>query len=482
MAVSRFALTLAVAAFPSLAAAHSFGRIYNLPVPFWMYAYGAAAALLLSFLIAGFFASAPESATGPVSRDISRSRFVSALRFLRIVPLLRAIGLLCLVLCLLTGFFGTRDSYRNFNMTFFWVVFVLAFAYLTALVGDLYAAINPWRTLSELIGRVWRGFVRGRLRYPPWLSYWPALALFMGFIWVELFAFVRPFTLSYWLALYTGINLVGVWLFGVEAWFRHGEFFGVFLRLLAKMAPFDYEPGRGLRLRWPFAGLVETRLQSWSLLLFVLFMLSSTAFDGLRATVAWYRIFWGDATGLLTQYLGQNPLFLFVKLRPWYMAYETAWLLLSPFLYLGVYLLFIAWSRRLGGGRHSLRELAFAFGHSLLPIALVYHVTHYYTLILTQGVKIVSLLSDPFGWGWNLFGTAGLFRAPFLPDLSWIWHTQVGLILFGHIVSVWIAHVEAMRLFPTRRDALWSQIPMLLLMVVFTTFGLWILSQPIQGL
>jgi hypothetical protein len=115
-----------------------------------------------------------------------------------------------------------------------------------------------------------------------------------------------------------------------------------------------------------------------------------------------------------------------------------------------------------------------------LPIALVYHVTHYYTLILTQGVKIVSLLSDPFGWGWNLFGTAGLLRAPILPDLGSIWHTQVGLILFGHIVSVWIAHLEALRLFPTRRAAMWSQLPMLLLMVIFTTFGLWILSQPLQ--
>src|SRR3546814_8283871 len=63
--------------------------------------------------------------------------------------------------------------------------------------------------------------------------------------------------------------------------------------------------------------------------------------------------------------------------------------------------------------------------------------------MFTQGVKIISLLSDPFGWGWNLFGTAGLLRAPILPSMSMVWHTQVGLILFGHIVSVYIAHVEA---------------------------------------
>ncbi len=479
--MTRLLWLVAASMFPSVAAAHSFGRMYNLPVPFWMYAYGAAAALLLSFVVIGYFAGAPQtSPRAPSSRDISQAGWVRVLRRLRLIPILRGLGLLCLLLCLLTGIFGTRDAYRNFNMTFFWIMFVLGFAYLTALIGNLYAAINPWRVLAEGIGRFWRGYLQGRFSYPAWLSYWPALGLFMAFIWIELFAYTRPYSLSLWLAGYTAVNLVGVWLFGVGAWFRYGEFFSVFLRLTAKMAPFDYRPGQGLRLRWPFAGLLESRAESWSLLLFVLFMLSSTAFDGLRATVPWYRLFWGDATGLLTEWLGKSPLYAFVQLRPWYLAYETLWLLLSPFLYLAIYLLFVALAKWLGGSRHSLRELALAFGYSLLPIALVYHVTHYYTLILTQGVKIVSLLSDPFGWGWNLFGTAGLLRAPILPDLGSIWHTQVGLILFGHIVSVWIAHLEALRLFPTRRAAMWSQLPMLLLMVIFTTFGLWILSQPLQ--
>ncbi len=471
----------AAAACPSTAVAHSFGRVYSLPMPFWMYAYGAAAALLVSFLIVGYFGSAPAARRARAAPDVLSAPGLRPLvRRLYLRQGLRALGLLCLALCLLSGYFGTRDPYRNFNMTFFWVVFVLGFAYLTAIIGDLYALMNPWRTLAELVGRVWRGFLRGRLRYPARLAYWPALVLYMGFIWVELFGFTRPLSLAQWLSAYSGVNLFGVWLFGAEAWFRHGEFFGVFLRLLAHMAPLDYRPGRGLRLRAPFSGLLETRAEHVSLLVFVLFMLSSTAFDGLRATVPWYRLFWGDATGLLTAWLGRPPIHAYVQLRPWYLAYETLCLLLSPFVYLAVYLLFVALARRLGGGRHSLRELALGFAFSLLPIALVYHVTHYYTLLLTQGVKIVSLLSDPLGRGWNLFGTAGLYRAPFLPDPGTVWHTQVGLILFGHIVSVWLAHLEALRLFPTRRQALLSQVPMLVLMVAFTTAGLWILAQPIQ--
>lgn len=52
------------------------------------------------------------------------------------------------------------------------------------------------------------------------------------------------------------------------------------------------------------------------------------------------------------------------------------------------------------------------------------------------------------------------------------------LIVAGHVASVWIAHVEALRLFGSVRLALRSQLPLLLLMVAFTVSGLWILAQP----
>jgi hypothetical protein len=62
-----------------------------------------------------------------------------------------------------------------------------------------------------------------------------------------------------------------------------------------------------------------------------------------------------------------------------------------------------------------------------------------------------------------------------------VWHTQVALILAGHIVSVYLAHVEALKVFPNPRHAVLSQLPMLVLMVLLTTVGLWILSLPIDA-
>ncbi len=168
-------------------------------------------------------------------------------------------------------------------------------------------------------------------------------------------------------------------------------------------------------------------------------------------------------------------------LTPWtiYVGYQTLALVLSPFLYLAMYLTCIGLAKAVTRSSIPMRELALRFALTLLPIALVYNVTHYYTLILTQGVQIVRLVSDPFGFGWNLFGSAHWLAAPIILDAGVVWHTQVGLILFGHIVSVYLAHLEALRAFPTRRQATLSQLPMLLLMMGFTTIGLWILSQPL---
>ncbi len=480
----RGALALAALMLPATATAHGFGRLYNLPVPFWLYAWAAGAALLLSFVVAAYFATAAIPEPERRVRKVQSGVGMGSLQ--RLLPALKLLSVGMLLLSIATGWWGNRDPYRNFSMTFFWVVFLLAFTYFTAVFGNLYAAINPWRVLTDALGRLWRGYAGGRLRYPERLGMWPALALYMALIWFELFGHGKPFPLASMLFGYSLLNLFGVWLVGSAAWFRHCELFSVYLRLIGLMAPLRWQrgdPDRAIRLhgRAPFAGLMEQRPQRLSSVIFALAMLSTTAFDGLRATQWWVGLFWRDPSGIVTALAGKAPILAYPVLRPWYIAWETFWLLASPFIYLGVYLLCIALAKLLTRSTRSVRELALDFGYTLLPIALVYHMTHYATLALTQGLKIISLLSDPFGWGWNLFGTASLLRAPILPSMGLVWHCQVGLILFGHIVSVYVAHRIALRIWPQRGKALLSQLPMLILMIAFTVSGLWILAQPLTA-
>jgi hypothetical protein len=482
----RVALPLAAALGTGLASeaavAHSFGTVYNLPVPFWMYAYGASAALIASFVIVAYLAGAARTARAGGAVQVHLRRDIGHLSAWGLAAL-RSIALFLLVLCIVAGFIGSRNLYANINMTLFWVVFVLGFFYATAFIGDVYELINPWRTLCALIERLDSTAFRARVAYPKGLAYYPALVLYVTFIWIELFAHTQPLSLAVVLFIYTLINLAGAAAFGKDTWLRYGELFAVMFRLAGKMAPVEYVAAPGareryaVRLRKPFAALLTEPAEHWSLLLFVLFMLSSTAYDGIHETLPWVTIFWKDLYPPLAALLAQP----YVVIVDFYYYWQWAMLIVSPFIYLAIYALFIWLTKVAAASKLSVRTLGLRFAQSLVPIAFVYNVTHYYTLLASQGINIVTLISDPFGFGWNLFGTAKLLSGPLVLDAGTVWHTQVGLILLGHITGVYLAHVEALAIFTNNRRAILSQLPMLCLMVLFTTMGLWILSLPIAA-
>jgi len=461
-------LLIALALTPALAQAHSFGKTYALPVPLWLYSYGAAAALVLSFMVAAWLLRAPP-ATLPVA-VVAGDEPVPAGRGWRWWQALSLGGLL---LALLAGFLGTRDPYRNFAMTWFWVIFCLGTTWLTALIGGGNGRANPWHLLACLLARLgwpWRDGIR---RYPAWLGCWPALLLCMGLIWIELFGHVRPFSLSVMLLAYTLFTVAACAVFGARDWLRHGEVFSVILRLMGLMAV-----RREGRWRMPFSGLLAYRCRDLSELTFLLFLLAATSFDGLHESAPWVRLFWADLIDLARPWLTPPLISHYAMLLDAYLLWQTFWLLVSPFLYLLLYLGCMVLMKWLTASPLGVRELALRFAFSLLPIVLVYHVSHYLALLVSQGTQLLPLLSDPFGRGWNLLGTADWLRAPLTLEAGTIWHAQVGLIVAGHVVSVWVAHVEALRTFADTRLALRSQWPMLVLMVAFTTIGLWILAQP----
>ena len=123
------------------------------------------------------------------------------------------------------------------------------------------------------------------------------------------------------------------------------------------------------------------------------------------------------------------------------------------------------------------RSLVADFVLSLLPIAFVYAVAHYFSLFVIQGQFTIPLLSDPLGRGWDLLGTAGFAPnlAPFSPDT--VWYVQAGALIAGHVVGLAVAHDRAVTIFRDRQDVLRSQYAMLALMVLYTVGGLWLLSR-----
>lgn len=466
---------------PALACAHSFSMPYILPIPFWIYVYGCAATLIVTFAVLGVFASNPVSpAVDEQGRTPAPAKVFRVPQWL--LAVLRAGALGCLVLCILAGFIGTPDAGRNINYSLFWVVFLLGFAYLIAFVGDLYALINPWQTCVELLERVGIDLSTARVAYPKRLGYWPAFVFYLALIWVELFTEPVPRSLAIVLSVYSAITLIGVALFGKAAWFTQADFFSNYFRLIGKVAPVEYlvVPGDQvrLRLRAPFVGLLRDPPAHISIVLLVLGMLSSTSYDAIYDTQYWTALFWKNALWMLQPLWGADLGKAQTLLMSSFLVYRKVGLLIFPFLYLAVYLLALFAARLMARAGVETKTLALAFCYSLLPIAFAYNFAHYYTFVVSQLHTFPWLMSDPFGRGWNLLALAQDVQSPTL-QMGVIWHTQVVVILIGHIASVAVAHRVAILTFSSRRQVISSQLPLLLLMVAYTMLGLWILTLPL---
>ena len=95
---------------------------------------------------------------------------------------------------------------------------------------------------------------------------------------------------------------------------------------------------------------------------------------------------------------------------------------------------------------------------------------------------LIPILSDPLGIGWDLFGTKLYLIDTGVVTASLMWYVAITVIVVGHVIAVYLAHTQALRLFPGRGEALRSQIPMIVLMIAYTMMSLWILAQPITNI
>jgi hypothetical protein len=475
------------------ALAHGVGQVYDPPLPLWLYLWGSGAAVLLSFVPISLFASGARGdvpyprlgllGISPLRRVLTARAFLLGVRLL-------SVSLFLLVI--VGGFIGRQGESHNFAPTFVWILWWVGMGFFTAFVGNVWPLVNPW---SIIFG--WAEGLAGRLgvrlemgeRYPAAWGVWPAVALFGAFVWIELVfpGAALPLSISLLVLAYSVLTWSGMAVYGKEAWLREGEAFSVYFGILGRFAPTEarvkttqrcrecaaceprkdgcvncYEcfararpEDRELDLRPPAVGLARPERLPAGCTVFVVLMLAGVAYDGLLATPVWLEI---------------------VRLTP---LTQTTGLFLKPLLFLAVYLGFVKLSQVAGGGGVPLKRLAQAYVYTLVPIAIAYQVAHYHTYLLIQGQAMISHASDPFGWGWDLFGTAGYETRAGLVGAAFVWYSQVALIVSGHVAAVYLAHLVSMRLFRFPKQALRSQIPMLALMILYTVSSLWILSQPV---
>ncbi len=431
--------------------AHGVGSRQDLPLPFGLAVAGAAAAVVVSFVLLGTLWREPRldgaHAGRPLPSPVARLLDSPATR-----AALAVVGGVLTGYVLIALLFGKDDADNPVPF----VVYVLLWVGLvpvSVLFGPVWRRLNPLRHLHSAVLRLARLDPRaGAVSLPTGLGYWPAAAGLLAFTWLELVAPGNATLPVLRLAItgYVAVQLLGGFVFG-SRWFDRGDAFEVWSGLFGRLSVLGRRADGRLVVRSPLAGLDALR-PAPGLSATVVVMLGTTAYDGASNAPAWFTFV--QSSGLPQTLAKTLGLLAVVSL---------------------VWLLFAACTALAGlvGGAPAHR-MPGLFAHSLVPVALGYVTAHYWSLLVLEGQNAFIHLSDPLGTGADWLGLAD--RAPntaaLQPNLVAV--VQVLAIVTGHVVGVVLAHDRAVRLFP-RRHALVGQLPLLALMVTYTCGGLFLL-------
>jgi hypothetical protein len=299
------------------------------------------------------------------------------------------------------------------------------------------------------------------LEYPERLGRWPAVAGLFAFAFCEL-CWAQgndPHVLAVVALVYVAFQFVGMGLYGVEAWSRNGDAFGVYFGLFATLSPVTRRDGR-LELRPPLSG-APGMLRPRATIALLCTSIGSTGFDGAKE---------GPLFNSIIPHLQSFFASLGLSQGGALEAGFTVGLIFSILFVGAIYAVGVRGMPAINGSR------ARAFAHSLVPIAVAYVVAHYFSLLAYNGQSLWPLASDPLGHGSNLFGGASATIDYGVVSATGIWYVQVVALIVGHVGGLVLAHDRALAVYGSARAAVRSQLVMLAIMVAFTCLGLWLLS------
>jgi len=430
--------------------AHGVGRVYQSPLPLWLYLVGAGTTVAVSFLLRALVSDAPE--VRPERKVFGDTFSIVAGR------LLATAGVFFLLLTLASGAFEA-DAGLGVASLLFWVGLIVGTLTICAVMAASWERIDPWATLE----RFYRSDTAA-----------PNLSLQRR---VETMWWIAPLTvyLLFWFELVSGVGFDSFWIVAA--------LLGYTVIVLSLRAPLGYvwssvdplavlfgfaervAPLRlgadGLYYRGWIRGLDEDRPMSRGLYAALFVLLASTTLDNVRETVGWTDF--RTAVGLANT----NDVLV-----------ESVALLVFSLVFLVPFLATVWVSRRFVGEGIGFGEMCRRFGWSLIPIGVAYVLAHNAPLVLSGFPLVLRGLSDPFDMGWNLLGTADALQGYF-PSPALVWFLEIIIIVGGHILGVLAAHRCAVRLGRSHRAAVKSQYALTALMSVFTITTLWLLSQPL---
>ena len=348
----------------------------------------------------------------------------------------KILGLLVLILLTVPGLINNESAKVSITPLILWVFLWIGVPVIGLLFGDLYAKFNP---LSIIVNR------EGRSK-----NVYIASFLFICLTWFEL-VWTKPGNPRH-------IGIVFLLLFVVVSLTQK-----FYKKTIIEVDPLLvlhhlYSKMRVTHKAPVFRNLLNNLsnlAQLKGMEYFILLMIGTVTYDGLRETTFWFNLF------------GTR-------------SYETSF---STIAFLSINLIVIIFYRiacyfaiRVSEENYDLNEISLKFGHTMLPIAFAYHITHYVGLLLFESQTLLYRLNDPLGFGWNLFNAQETTIEYFLEPIV-LWTIMVIVTLAGHMLSVVLAHDLSVKLFGHQKSDK-TQYIFLFITVALTLQALFVLSVP----
>ena len=424
----------------------------TLAIPRWLYLATGGATIGASALLASFVT---DRAFITYLHSWRRSLLAPDRWWRPLVWVGRGLGVVTLVLAIYLGYTGPQLPTGNFTILVTFAGVRAALPMAAYLIGNVWPALNPWRTLALVLPTGFR-------EYPRSLQRWPAVVGLLVLVWIEVIFPVStiPTVLATAIVVYSAVTLSGAILFGPDAWFENADPLSVLFRLFGAVAPIQRSNGNlhvklpGSELTTPdliadesdmafiialiwelsYSGFITTRPGAAT----VTFLVEGIPLDvistSVRAVIVYTALFGCGYLGFLAAYWYAGRLS-----RQWIRTYVTT---------------------------HTIRLW---FAPPLLAIAAGYHLAHYAGLFASLSPALVMALSSPLTPPAN----------PLVLTLpSWFDGLTIASVLVGHLLAIWAAHAAAYELFPSRLAAIRSQYPFVAVMIGYTVISLWILSLP----
>ena len=427
--------------------AHGIGARGDLPLSVGTLAVVAGVAVFVSFaaLLTGW--------KEPRFAAIAEGRTVFAVNpgaVISVTSITRTLGALAVGVSLWSALFVEDSTVENIAPRMVYVLFWIVIPLSSVVFGDLCRLFSPFEAIASLTKK----FRHARPTSKQSGSLYGAAFFLLLFLWLEL-SFHRPAgrtPLAIMLIVWVGWCSQGA-VRGGTTWLGNNDPLAVLTRLMSSVSCFTVRANQ-LIVRRPIVGLADVPTQR-GLAAVVLVVLGGTSFDGLSRTDWW--------TSLISGKLEWARTFV-----------NTLGLLFVTALIISLFLGAVRMMQRKDENEDPMFEDGFAV--SLVPVLVGYGIAHYFSMAIFEGQFLLIQASDPFGLGWDLFGTRTNYVNYRIVSSTTIAAVQALGIIAGHVAGVVVGHDRALESLK-KRESLAAQLPLVALLVALTIIALLLLVE-----